>query len=256
MPATAHPILRTFLWLLPTALEIGIVLLMLYRGLLKELPIFFAYVTAEIGRTAFLFAERKNAWIYFFGYWITEFIACLLALCVFKELFDHAFSRHLGLRKLGAVLFKGSLLVLIVSALLWAWVSPATDSYRVIASIILVKRTVTFVQAGLLGLLFVFAFGLGLPWNRYVMGVALGFGLYGAMEMAAVMARNAYGHAADTAFSWIMLSVGNCCILVWALYFLFPAPVRANNPEGAIPNNGMLKEWNDALMALLRPGRF
>lgn len=252
MPATAHPILRTFLWLLPTALEIGIVLLMLYRGLWKELPIFFAYVIVGIGRTAFLFAERKNAWIYFFGYWITELIACLLALCVFKELFDHAFSRHLGLRKLGAVLFRGSLVVLIVSAVLWAWISPETERRWMVAAIMLVKRTVTFVQAGLLGFLFVFAFGFGLPWNRYAMGVALGFGLYGAVEMAAIVARATYGHAADTAFGWIMMSVGNCCILIWALYFLFPAPARAHNPEGAIPNNGVLKEWDDALMSLLR----
>ena len=248
---TTHPHLMTFLWLLPMALEIAIVLIMISRGLWRGLPIFFAYVIAEIGRTAFLFVERKNVYVYFYGYWVTEIIGCFMALWVCKELFDNVFSRYLGLRSLGRVLFKGSLLVVIVSAVLFSRVIPEMDTARILAAILVIKRAVTFVQAGMLASLFLFGLFLGLAWDRYVIGVALGFGIYGAGELVAITARTIYGRAAESPCNWIMMGVGNCCVLIWISYFLFPPKAR-DNLEIATPDNRMLQGWNDALVALMR----
>src|SRR5690242_5869797 len=147
MHATTHPILQTFLWLFPTALEIGIVLLMASSGLWRSLPIFFSYLLGEIARTTFLFLVRKNVYAYFYGYWITELLASLMTLWVFKELFDNIFSHYLGLRRLGNALFRGSLLVAIVSAAVWSRIIPEMDTARIIAGILVIKRAVTFVQA-------------------------------------------------------------------------------------------------------------
>jgi len=251
MLPTTHPYLMTFLWLLPTALEIGIVLLMISRGLWRSLPIFFAYVIAEIGRTAFLFVERNNVYVYFYAYWVTEVVGCLMALWVCKELFDNVFSRYPGLRSLGRVLFKGSLLVVIVSAVLFSRVIPEMDTARILAAILVIKRAVTFVQVGMLASLFLFGLCLGLAWDHYVTGVALGFGLYGAGELGAITVRTIYGRAADSPFNWIMMGVGNCCVLIWGCYFLFPPKAR-ENLETAMPDNRMLQGWNEALMALMR----
>lgn len=251
MLPTTHPHLMTLLWLLYTALEIAIVLLMVSRGLWRNMPIFFAYVIVEIGRTTFLFLERDNVYVYFYGYWVTELIGCLMALWVCKELFDHVFSRDLGLRRLGGMLFKGSLLVVIVSAVLLSRIIPEMDTARILAAILVIKRAVTFVQAGMLASLFLFRLCLGLAWDHYVAGVALGFGIYGAGELGAITARTIYGRVAESPFNWIMIGVATCSVLIWAYYFLFP-PKAQENPKIATPGNRMLQTWNDVLVALMR----
>ena len=240
-----------FLWLFPTAIEVGIVLFVLYRGLWRRLPIFFTNMIFQVGRTAFLFLARKNVYVYFYGYWITELIGCLMILWVSKELFDNVFSRHLGLRRLGNILFKGSLLVGFVSAALWSQILPAMDTAHVLSAILMLKRAVTFVQAGMLASFFIFSFALGLAWDHYVRGVALGFGLYGTAELSAMIAKTIYGRAAGTPANWLIMSANNCCILIWAYYFLFPGK-KCDNLETAIPDNRMLREWTDMLVAVLR----
>lgn len=149
MPTT----LKFVLWLTPTGLESVIVMAMIYRKLWRDLPIFFSYLIFEIGRALFLFAERNNPWVYFYGYWITEALGCLAALCVIKELFNNAFQKQLGLRKLGNVLFQWSILILIVMAVLIALLSPGTERNKLMAGIFVLKRAVTFVQADLLRVL-------------------------------------------------------------------------------------------------------
>lgn len=252
MHQTTHPILQTFLWLLPTTLEISIALRMMSRGLSRTLPVFFLYLVLEIVRTIFLFLVRKDVYLYFYGYWVTELIGCLMALWVSKELFDHVFSRNLGLRRLGDVLFKGSLLVLIVSAVLWARIAPGTDTARIIAGILVLKRAVTLVQVGILATLYLSGLGLGLAWDHYVTGIALGFGVYGAVELGAITARTIYGRAAETPYNWTMMSIGNCCVLIWAFYFLLSAGGPAKSPKPIIPDSRMLKDWDDAVAGLLR----
>jgi len=251
MPATAHPLLRAFLLLFPTGLQIAIVVVMLYRGLHRTLPIFFSYLIYEVARNALVFLIRENRWLYFYCYLVTEFVGCMWALCVFKELFDKAFSRYLGLHRVGNFLFKGSVLLLVVIAVLWAWKSPATDIYRIIAALVLVKRTITFVQAGLLASLFLTSLGLGLSWSHQVRGVALGFGVYGAVDLAVLTARSVYGHAAATAANWIMMVVNACCVLIWASYFLRPAKepaITAVEPRYA----RLFQEWNEAVGVLAK----
>lgn len=247
MPATV----KFVLWLSPTVIESAIVMAMLYRKLWRDLPVFLSYLIFEIGRTLFLFAERKNPGMYFYGYWVTEALGCLAALWVIKELFDNAFSRHFGLRKLGNVLFQWSILMLLVSAVLIAWLAPGTEMNKLMAGIFVLKRTVTFVEFGLLGFLFLFAFAFGLAWQHYATGVALGFAIYGAVEAVAIMMRLRYGHMTQDAFNFIMMAVNNCCVLVWAAYFLKPAPDTLKQGDLAT-HKRMLEEWNEGLLQLLK----
>jgi hypothetical protein len=148
--------LQLSLWLSPTIVESVIVMAMFYRKLWRSLPIFLSYLIFTISRTCFLFLERSNIVEYFYAYWVTEAIGSLVVLCVIKELFDNAFHKHLGLRQLGNVLFRWSIAVLVVVAVVIAWKSPGGDTKRLMAGILTVKRTVTFVEAGLLGFLFLF----------------------------------------------------------------------------------------------------
>jgi len=243
-------IVELTLWLSPTVVESVIVMAMLYRKLWRTLPLFLSYFIYTIARTCFLFLERGNDVKYFYAYWVTEAIGCFAVLCVIKELFDNAFQRHLGLQQLGNVLFRWSIALLVVAAVTVAWMSPGGDTKRIMAGILTVKRTVTFVESGLLGFLFLFALTLGVGWQHYATGVCLGFGIYGAVELAAITARAIYGEAATTVFNWIIMTVNNCCVFIWAAYFLLP--MRESKKQLPTHAANRLEEWNEALLELMK----
>jgi hypothetical protein len=242
--------LQLSLWLSPTIVESVIVMAMFYRKLWRSLPIFLSYLIFTISRTCFLFLERSNIVEYFYAYWVTEAIGSLVVLCVIKELFDNAFHKQLGLRQLGNVLFRWSIAVLVVVAVVIAWKSPGGDTKRLMAGILIVKRTVTFVEAGLLGFLFLFAVTMGLGWQHYATGVSLGFGIYGAVELTAITARAIYGEPATGIFNWVIMTVNNCCVFTWAAYFLMP--VHEPKQQLSIDAENRLEEWNNALLQLMK----
>lgn len=248
---TIHAQLQIVLWLLPVALESAIVLAMLYRKLWHELPIFLSYLLYSIFRTTFLFLERNHEWVYFYAYWIMQAIGCFAALWVIRELFDDTFHVHLGLHHLGRNLFRWSILLLLITAVLIAWMSPGDDKNRMMAGIFVLKRTVTVVEAGLLAFLFIFAFSFGLAWRQYAVGISLGFGLYGAVELIALAIRMHYGHAVQGIYNWMMLTINNCCVLIWASYLLFPVKLRGAEVDLDRARE-LLQEWNHALLLTLR----
>jgi hypothetical protein len=242
--------LQLVLWLCPTVLEVAILVSIVHRRLWRTLPIFASYLVFEIGRTAFLFLQRSNDANYFWAYWATEALGSFAAFCVIKELFDNAFQRQLGIRKLGNVLFEWSVAILFVTAVLIAWASPGNDIKKLMASILVLKRTATIVEAGLLGFLFFFVFAFGISWQHYAIGVFLGFGLYGSVEIVAITSRAIYGPVATGVFNWVVMTANNCCVLVWAIYFLARAPVEAKSVPVDAANR--LRELDEALLALLK----
>jgi hypothetical protein len=244
-----HSIAFYTLWLGPTFIEIWIVAVMLYRKLWTDLPLFLSYLIFEIARTALLFAVRNQQVVYFYAYWATETIGCLVALAVIRELFENAFRRYAGLQALGSVLFRWSFLVLFVLAVIMAVAAPGSDQYKVLAGIFTMKRTVTIVQAGLLGFLFLFASAFGVAWRHYLVGIAAGLGVYGAVELVAMVMRAKFGSVMDSSLSWIVMLVNTCAVMIWAAYFV--APVRQTQPATPLPDSRRLEEWNRALMDLL-----
>ena len=102
----------------------------------------------------------------------------------------------MGLGSWGASLFRFSLLGLIAVAVLMARASPGSDASKLMAGILVLKRVESFVRLGLLGALFLFVVVLGLPWGHQALGIAAGFALYGAIELAALLLRSHYRRAA------------------------------------------------------------
>lgn len=199
----------------------------------------------------FLFTERNNSWVYFYGYWVTEAVGCFAALCVIRELFDNAFHHHLGLQALGRLLFRWSVVILLGVAVVVAWNSPGSEPTRLMARIFVLKRTITVVQAGLLAFLFIFAFSFGLSRQHYAVGVALGFGVYGGVELAALAIRMRYGHPVQWLYNWMMMTINNTCVFIWGAYFLYPLKRKAVQGDVFLVQD-KLEEWNRALLLLLK----
>jgi len=242
--------IEVFLWLASAVIETPIVVAMIYKKLWRDLPIFCSYLIFDIIRVCFMFLLRNNPIEYFYAYWVTEALACFAVLWVIKELFDNAFQRHLGLRQLGNVLFQWSIVILLAVGILSAWMSPGVDAKKIMAGIITVKLVVTVVESGLLAFLFLFAFTFGLGWQHYATVVCIGFGIRGTVELATVAARRIYGPYFTLIRDWIVPTLVDCSVLIWAAYFLLPKPERAIQSPIQVENR--LDEWNDALLQLMK----
>lgn len=246
-----HRTLLLFLWLAPSIVEIGIVAGLLWRKLWQQFPIFFSYLLFEVGRTALLFSVQHSYEKYFYCYWITECLGCMAAFWVVRELFAVTFNRHLGLQKLGDILFRFSALLLAALAVVVALISSGSDVNRLVAGIVTMKQAVTIFQVGLLGSLFLAAYALGIPWRHYTIGIASGMGVYSAVELALIVMRSHYGRAYNGLFSWGVLVANNLMVIIWGGYILASRPVP--RPAVSVPEaRGRLQEWNTALLELLK----
>lgn len=217
-------VLQEIIWLIPTSVEIVMVAIMLRRKLWHVLPWFMSYLIFTICRTCTLFPQRHNAVIFFLGYWFSEPIANVLQLCVIKELFDRVFELTGTARQLGIEVFRWSLAALLLVAIVISWNSPGGDVKRVMAGIYVVKSTVAFVEAGLLGLLAAFMVALGISLRNYYVGVFIGLTVYGAVDLVAIAVRAKYGSSNTSAVGWITMIGDVFRVTAWAAYIL-PRPL-------------------------------
>src|SRR5579872_6772833 len=147
-----HRILQDSLWLAPAALECAIAISMFRRNLHREYPVFWSYLILATLRTVLLYSignDRAHYARYFSTFWKTEIVASLLDLFVVAEIFGQAFSMRLGLQRYGTALFRFSLMALLATAPLIAFLWPGRDSSQLIAAIVTLKRAESLVQAGL-----------------------------------------------------------------------------------------------------------
>jgi len=210
----------------------------------------------ELTRTVLLASIGRRSPSYFYAYWISECLVAMFGFLVVEEVFRKAFERRLGLQNMGAAFYRYSLLLLIVTAVLIAVFVRGNESNKLIAGILTLKRTQSFVRVGLVGCLFAFVFLLGLPWGNYSVGIALGFAFYGTVELAVMVARSHYGSSFDRIWVWSVLCAGACQRLVWAAYFMSSRPRRSpalvGNEDYAVPMVGTeMNTMNEAIESFL-----
>src|SRR5437588_2817130 len=148
-----HWTLKDILWLAPAILKLFIAAVMFWQESWREYRVFWSYLLSEVLRTALLFTignGKAHYFIYFYAYWITEFLISILGFFVVAEVFRQAFSKRLGLGKWGSTLFWLTLLFLAVFAVLTANATPGSDSSKLIAGILVLKRAESLVRLGLI----------------------------------------------------------------------------------------------------------
>jgi len=235
-------ILQNILWLTSATLGFGIVVAMFWQRSRRDYPVFWSYLLAEALRTLLLFAIGNNSahyFEYFYTYWITEFLLCLLGFFVVAELFDKAFSKRLGLRQWGRSLFWVTLAFLLLIAVLTAHSANGSDSNKLVAGILLLKKAESLVRLGLIAGLFVFVFVLGLPWSSHTIGIAIGFSAYGALEFAAMTVRWYYGRPANHIAASSLMGAWLLENLIWAGYFF---PRRRLNPSSSSAESSLRQD--------------
>ncbi len=238
------------LWAAPALLMALLAFVMRRRHLHRELPAFFAYAVFTAARTPILFFLSQNQVnVYAYSYWIAEGVSAALGFAAIYEVFRHVFRPYGATSRLGSLLFRWTAVGFVLLAVVAAALARQGDENWLAAGVLAGAQGVRLVQCGLLVFLFCFSFFSGLAWRSHLFGIAVGFGLFAGVQLAAAAMGAHAGEASYRTWMWVNLFSYNCAVLVWMTYLL--APQRAEVAELA-PVAVEVKSWNRALLQLLQ----
>ncbi len=237
------------LWVLPAVVQVAIVVAMLRRKLYLEFPIFFSWAAYHVLRAGSLwFLQQQGPRAYFYGYWSAQVISFGLGFAVIYEILRHVLRRYDALWGLGRRLFLGIALLLVLAAVARATATSTAEDLNVfIARVYAWTPGLRMAQCGLLAFLILFSTYFGITWRHYVFGIALGFGLYASVELAATAVRSEVGWIGHETYDLVRRVAYACATLIWAAYLLRPEPARL--VANRVPQT-QVEEWNRALQEL------
>lgn len=238
-------------WLsLPTLAAIAVV--MLWRGLRREFPLFFWFVLVSdvltIVRFLAQFSSPRN---YFFVYWVSDLIITVFNFLAVYELFmRRLFPRFFKIR-LYRYLFPGIAAITIFFGWLTAIQSPNKNAAFLIEArvldVVMVVMLVFFVGLMIL---------MGRQWSRCDFGVALGFGIPCAAFLFA-SAMWVQTHYRPTSIDHLPVIAYDVSCLIW-LYCFWTAPQTEPTVSSASLSTEALheaKKWEDSLKDFMSQGK-
>lgn len=231
------------LWIVPLAMQCVIALVMLRRGLVGQFPFFFSYSILLPVRDAILYFLPQAGNRYSAVFWWGEAAAIVLALCVVFEISWHFIQPYPFLRLFLRVLWISAAVASAAALAMLLWAKGPAGTDVALEWIILTERSARFLQVCLLIVAIALMSRLGLTWQNYSVGIAAGFGVFAALDLALLELR-AHLHAlTDTTFVLMRSAAYNLGVAIWAFYFLRP---QGGKPVGGLPATD-LANWNDTL---------
>jgi len=205
------------LWILPLGLQPAIAVAMLCRRLTRAFPIFFAYTVAVPARDSILLFLKYSSTSYAFVYWVGEGLAVLLGLGAILEVARHMVQPY---RFLGFLLKALSVLAGVAVPFVLVMVVLISGSDEAIESVIRLERAARLLQVCMLLVVLSLMSRLGLTWHHYTVGIAVGFGVYSALDLALLEFRGHLHFVPDPAFVLLRPAAYNLAVIIWAWYFL------------------------------------
>jgi hypothetical protein len=231
------------LWCAQPVLQAIVAFVLWHRKLYTKFPVFFRYVIAQIAIFAVTFPLRlagSYAW-FFYTYWTAAAVSALLSFKVIHEVFLDVFRPYHTLKDLGTVLFKWAGVVMLLVAVVVAFSNSTKSdpdatgsevwSVAITMAVTSLERSVRLVQCGLILFLLLFSRFLGVSKRQQSFGVALGFGMYAAIELI-LLALYSGGYLGVSVMTMVNTIMYDVAILVWLSYSLSPGAVHetSSNP--------------------------
>lgn len=241
--------LLQLLWVAGIICQAMLGVVLLSKRAWRTFPFFSAYVGAGFAGSVFMYAFQHYKAVYFYSYWLIETAGIILGFAVVYEIFGSLFSAHNGLRRLAKLTFRVVLaLLLLIGIAVLAKHSPVGFS-SVMSAVVVVEESARIIEIGALMCLFLLSTAFGLHWRQQVFGVALGLGLFVAVELITVTVWGQAGKRAYDVLNVVRIAGFNISLLVWIGYLL--APERAAD-SAELPERSQLEQWNQAVMELIR----
>src|SRR5271165_4808790 len=214
------------LWIAHPVLEMGIIAIMLRRGLHRKFKFFFGYILVQLVQFAAVFPTYwHNYSAAFCLYWSLDALSVLFGFAVIHEVFVDVFRAFQILRDLGTVLFKWAGLVMLLMA---GVVSISTNSSEIapwMQAIITSQRCVRMIQVGMVLFLLFFSHYVGISRRQQSFGIALGFGSFAVVELI-LIASWVGNHLVNPWMSIVNMTAYNATLLLWLGYVAAKSPAR------------------------------
>jgi len=188
-----HVNLKDALWIAHPVLELSLAGVMYWRRLHRTFPVFFAYIVFQVMNFLVLFpiyqwgsgpnATDRAITAYFDAYWISAAISVAIGFKVIHEIFLDMLRPYPNLKDLGTLLFKWAALVMLLVAMVVAVASQQGDDEPLVQAVIIMQRSVRFIQCGLILFLLFFSRHMGISRRQLSFGIALGFGSFACVEL-------------------------------------------------------------------------
>jgi hypothetical protein len=217
------------------------------RKVRSSVPMFFNYVVFGIVIVTLQIAmfPRISPAQYFYLYWTIEALSAILAFAVIYEVFVNILKPYTALIDFSKMLFWWAAGFLLLASVLTVLASSATDTTtKICAAVTLFQRVVQLMQCGLLLLLLSFESRLGLSWRSHGMSIALGMGVYSALNLGMSFMRDhfpVWQPKMNIANTVLCLGI----IAMWQINFMLPEPQRKNVQDS--PRRLIFQRWNEAL---------
>lgn len=235
------------LWTVGMGLQAVLAVVLLGKKTWRRYPLFTGYSIFSFVVCLILYLLQKHPAIFFYFYWSQEAIAIVLGFCVVYEIFQHLFSTHKALEKLASLIFRwtvGVLFCLAVAVVLAQ--SPGASSLS--KTVLILEEATRIMEVGLLMFLFGASAAFGLHWKQAEFGIALGLGLFVAVQLATVTLRSQVGQEAWQVLNVVRILAFNTSLLVWLGYLLAPERVTSIDE---VPKRAQLEQWNQAVTELI-----
>lgn len=237
---TFSSLLRLTLWLMPSVLQVAIVVVMIARKLVRIFPTFFCYSIFVPLRDVVLLFLQNSPNLYGYVYWVGEVLTIFFGLLALYEVLCHLVYPYPFLRSLARNIFKtvglGALAIASLTVLMVA------EFKRTIELVILLDRAAGMVRVALLIGVILFVSRLGLTWKHYATGILAGFGIGGLQVVAAELW--AAHLISNETLKLLLPAIYNCAAFSWAFYFVLSGERRLVSES--LPETD-LSRWNEAL---------
>jgi hypothetical protein len=237
------------LWVSPVILQAGLIVIMLRKNLRRDFPLFFSYLVFHLASFSLQFTLYHLSYSgYFYSYWTMSIIGSVLGLAVMHEVFSNIFKAYDSLQDLAMVLFRWAAVVLVLVAIVMGASSGHVEGSRLLSTILALERSVRVMQCSMVLFLLLFASHLGLTSRHHVFGIALGFGVYAAVDLTIATLRAAFGDMAFAQLSLLGSTAYLAAVGLWVYHLRRPEPERKRVEARARTEN-----WNYALANVNNP---
>ena len=233
--------LQLAIWFGCTGLEIFLVFVVFWQRLFRVLPLFSGYVCFVLVWQSGLWLVRGEMAVYYWVYWIGQLLALVLTFLVILELFNRLLEAYPALRSFTLWVLLAVLGALMLSSVILTW----TDSHWLGRWLVLLERSLRFVQVGLLLLFFFVVYYLGLRLDARVRGVGVGFALYVTVELANFALVAYFYHPYERSWDLSSATAYLATLAIWSVYLTARVPEPAQAAP-AVPV-GVLVELESAI---------
>ncbi len=239
------------IWTAGIVLQVILAVVLLFRQTWRVFPIFAAYAFFNLFEAAIaysIYSVYGNKLAYFYVYWACEAISTILGFAVVYEVFGALFSTHQALRRLATNVFRTAVVILIILGIVVIYAQPQADRTAFGSAVMVVAEATRIVEVGLLMFLFLFSTAFGLHWRGQIFGIALGLGLFAAVDLVNVTLRSYFGNGATDILNFARVATFCLSVLMWTAYLAAPERVGVSSE---VPERAQLEQWNQAVMELI-----